>query len=47
MKNKLKRGKGSQRQVSVAVIAGSVPLEDLEGKESLFCGYFKIQRIPN
>ena len=39
----LKRGKGSQRQKDVAVMAESTPLEDLEtGKKTSHCRYFKI-----
>jgi len=45
---KLKRGKGSQRQENVAVMAESVPLEDLEtGKKSKSCRYFKMQVLDN
>ena len=45
---KLKRGKGSQRQANVAVMAESVPLEDLEtGKKSKSCRYFKMQVLDN
>ena len=41
---KLKRGKGSQRQQNVAVIAESTPLEDIEtGKTSKYCRYFKMK----
>jgi len=41
---KLKRGKGSQKQQNVAVIAESVPLEDIEtGKKSKQCRYFKMK----
>jgi hypothetical protein len=44
VKNKLKRGKGSQRQAQVAVAAESTPLEDSEsGKQSRVCGYFKME----
>lgn len=40
----LKRGKGSQRQQNVAVIAESVPLENIEtGTQSKYCGYFKMK----
>lgn len=43
-KVKLKRGRGSQRQLNVAVVAESTPLEDLEtGEVSSYCGYFKMQ----
>ena len=45
---KLKRGKGSQRQENVAVMAESVTLEDLEtGKKSKSCRYFKMQVLDN
>ena len=41
---KLKRGKGSQKQQNVAVMAESIPLEDLEtGKKSKHCRYFKMK----
>jgi len=41
---KLKRGKGSQKQQNVAVMAESVPLEYLDtGKESKSCRYFKMK----
>lgn len=43
-KIKLKRGRGSQRQSNVAVMAESTPLEDIEtGKKSSHCRYFKMQ----
>lgn len=43
---KLKRGKGSQKQKNVAVIAESVPLEDIEtGKKSKSCRYFKMKAL--
>jgi transposase-like protein len=43
---KLKRGKGSQRQQNVAVMAESTPVEDLEtGKKSKHCGYFKMKVV--
>lgn len=43
-KVKLKRGKGSQKQQNVAVMAESVPLEDLEtGSNSKQCRYFKMK----
>lgn len=46
VRNKLKRGKGSQRQMNVAVMAESVPLEDLEtGKTSKHCRYFKMKAL--
>lgn len=40
----LKRGKGSQRQKNVAVMAESIPLEDLNTKDkSTQCRYFKMK----
>jgi hypothetical protein len=43
-KVKLKRGRGSQRQMNVAVMAESTPLEDLEtGIKSRQCRYFKMK----
>ena len=40
----LKRGKGSQRQKDVAVMAESIPLEDLNTKaKSTQCRYFKMK----
>lgn len=45
---KLKRGKGSQRQQNVAVMAESVPLEDpLTGKQSKYCGYVKMKALDS
>lgn len=44
LKAPLKRGKGSQRQKDVAVMAESTPLEDLRtGKTSSHCRYFKMK----
>lgn len=44
VKTELKRGKGSQRQQNVAVMAESTILEDLEsGKISKHCRYFKMK----
>lgn len=41
---KLKRGKGSQKQRNVAVLAESTPLEDINtGITSKHCRYFKMQ----
>jgi len=41
---KLKRGKGSQKQQNVAVMAESTPLEDPQsGKKSKQCRYFKMK----
>jgi hypothetical protein len=43
-KVKLKRGRGSQRQVNVAVMAEPTPLKDLTtGETSSHCGYFKMR----
>ena len=43
-KVKLKRGRGSQRQMNVAVMAESTPLEDIEtGTKSRQCRYFKMK----
>lgn len=44
IKSNLKRGRGSQRQTKVAVMAESTPLEDIEtGKTSRQCRYFKMK----
>jgi hypothetical protein len=44
VKAELKRGKGSQHQQNVAVMAESTILEDLEpGKVSKHCRYFKMK----
>ncbi len=43
----LKRGKGSQKQQNVAIMAESTPLEDLEtGKVEKHCRYFKMKVLP-
>jgi transposase-like protein len=43
-KVKLKRGRGSQRQMNVAVMAESTPLEDIEtGEQSRQCRFFKMK----
>lgn len=43
-KKKLKRGRGSQRQSNVAVMAESTPLENPKtGKKSSHCRYFKMK----
>lgn len=43
-KRKLKRGRGSQRQSNVAVMAESTPLENPKtGKKDSHCGYFKMK----
>lgn len=47
-KENLKRGRGSQKQMNVAVIAESVPLEDIKtGKKSKSCRYFKMKVLSN
>lgn len=47
-KVKLKRGRGSQKQINVAVMAESTPLENLEtNSKSSHCGYFKMKVIGN
>jgi hypothetical protein len=47
-KTKLKRGRGSQKQANVAVMAESTPLEDLEtGKVSNQCRYFKMKVLES
>lgn len=44
----LKRGKGSQKQQNVAVIAESTKLEDIEsGKQSKQCRYFKMKVLED
>ena len=45
---KLKRGRGSQRQLNVAVMAESTPLEDIEtGKKQRQCRYFKMKVLSD
>jgi transposase-like protein len=45
---KLKRGKGSQKQQNVAVMAESTYLEDIEtAKVSKHCRYFKMKVLDN
>jgi hypothetical protein len=45
---KLKRGRGSQRQSKVVVMAESTPLEDLEtGLTSSQCRYFKMKTLES
>lgn len=45
---KLKRGKGSQKQINVAVMAESTPLENLEtNSKSSHCRYFKMKVVGN
>lgn len=47
-KQNLKRGRGSQKQTNVAVMAESTPLEDIEtGKTSKHCRYFKMKVLKN
>lgn len=47
LKKQLKRGKGSQRQVIVAVAAESTPLLDEKTqKTTRHCGFFKMKVIP-
>ncbi len=47
-RSKLKRGRGSQKQSKVAVMAESTPLEDPEsGKVDKICRYFKMKKIKN
>lgn len=44
----LKRGRGSQKQSKVAVMAESTPLEDIEtGKKSSQCRYFKMKTVES
>jgi transposase-like protein len=45
---KLKRGKGSQKQQNVGVMAESTPLEDLEtGKKTSSCRFYKMKVLVN
>ena len=45
---KLKRGKGSQGQQNVGIMAESTPLEDIEtGERSSQCRYFKLKVLDN
>jgi|SRR5680860_1046234 len=47
-RKKLKRGRGSQRQSNVAVMAESTPLEDLDtGKKGSHCRYFKMKVLTS
>jgi len=47
-KQNLKRGRGSQKQTNVAVMAESTPLEDIEtGKKSKHSRYFKMQVLTS
>ena len=48
IRRQLKRGRGSQKQSKVAVMAESTPLEDPEsGKTDKSCRYFKMKKIKN
>lgn len=48
VRSKLKRGRGTQKQSKVAVMAESTVLEDPEsGKLDKSCRYFKMKRIKN
>jgi hypothetical protein len=45
---RLKRGRGSQKQAKVAVMAESTPLEDIEtGQVSSQCRYFKMKTLES
>ena len=45
---KLKRGRGSQRQLNVAIMAESVPLEEIDtGMKSSQCRYFKMKVLQD
>jgi hypothetical protein len=47
-KQNLKRGRGSQKQTNVAIMAESTPLEDIEtGETSKHCRYFKMKVLQN
>jgi len=46
VKKALKRGKGSQKQAKVAVMAESVPLE-MNNKQTKYCGFFKMKVLDN
>ena len=47
-KVKLKRGRGSQRQKQVAVMAESIPLENIDtGVKTRQCRYFKMKVVDN
>lgn len=47
-KQNLKRGKGSQKQQNVAIMAESIPLEDTKtGTKSKHCRYFKMKVLQN
>ncbi len=45
---RLKRGRGSQRKINVAVMAESTPLEDLQtGNRASQCRYFKMKVLSD
>jgi hypothetical protein len=47
-KSNLKRRRGSERQIDVAVMAESIPVEDLEsGKTSNHCRHFKMKVLES
>jgi len=47
-KTLLKRGRGSERQINVAVMAESTPLEDVStGKRSNHCKYFMMKVLES
>lgn len=47
-KSNLKRGRGSERQINVAVMAESIPVEDLNsGKTSNHCRHFKMKVLKS
>ena len=48
IQDRLKRGKGSQKQAIVAVASESTPLEDpLSGKKGRHCGFFKLKVLSD
>tara|TARA_R110002020_G_C16129661_1_gene761026 strand:+ start:109 stop:1035 length:927 start_codon:yes stop_codon:yes gene_type:complete len=48
VQERLKRGKGSQKQSIVAVASESTPLEDLSsGKKGKHCGFFKMKKLED
>lgn len=48
IQERLRRGKGSQKQAIVAVASESTPLEDpLSGKKGSHCGFFKMKVLGN
>lgn len=47
-RKKLKRGRGSQRQTNVAVMAESTPIEDIQtGEISRHCRFFKMKALKS